>query len=156
MSDQQDADNPASLYEGIPPRAFAYHIEITKSDIDAQGHVNNGCYMRWLDEAAYAHSCSLGFDSDALRELGGTFVVRRHEVDYLQQAYLRDHLIDYTWPGEMKRFRALRHHVIVNEAKQQVIVRALTHWIYIDADTSRPKRMPRMLVDRFLPPKPSI
>ncbi len=39
---------------------FTLEISVRASDIDEQNHVNNIVYLRWVQEAAYAHWKTLG------------------------------------------------------------------------------------------------
>lgn len=46
------------------PAAFIHSVSTLASDIDAYGHVNNSVYLRWLDQAAWAHSAALGVSAE--------------------------------------------------------------------------------------------
>jgi acyl-CoA thioester hydrolase len=54
--------------------------------MDALGHVNNAVYQHYLEQAAIEHSEHLGFNHQKYQELGGVFVMRRVELDYLRPA----------------------------------------------------------------------
>ena len=130
---------------------FLMDVSIAAADIDAQSHVNNAVYVRWMDRAAFAHSAAVGYDWARYQELGTAFVVRRHEVDYLAPAVPGDDVVVATWPTTMRRFTAMRRHQIVRRGDGATLVRALTQWIYIDSATSRPMRMPDALIAAFRP-----
>jgi acyl-CoA thioester hydrolase len=133
------------------PDPFLYPVAVQPDDLDAQGHVNNAVYVRWMDRAAFAHSCAVGYDWVAYQELGAAFVVRRHEIDYLAPAYAHDRVVVATWPGKMVRFTAERSHQIVRVADGQTLARAHTVWVYLDSQTGRPKRMPADMIAAFRP-----
>lgn len=130
---------------------FLHNVEINPGDIDGQGHVNNAVYLRWMDLAAYAHSCALGYDWEKYQQLGATFVVRRHEVDYFAPALSEDRIVVATWPCDMHRFTAYRRHQIVRGSDAKTLVKALTKWVFVDLETGRPRRMPKSLIDAFRP-----
>jgi len=134
---------------------FVIERTVGAEDVDVLEHLNNAVVVRWMEQAAYAHSKHVGYDQPAYAKLGATFVVRRHEIDYLMQAYEGDALRHATWPGVMERFTATRRHQIVRVSDGKTIARAHTTWIYIDAETSRPKRMPRELIEAFNPREPA-
>ncbi len=71
-------------------KRFIYRPLIKNQDIDALGHVNNEVYLKWLIEAATAHSTELGFSIEKFLEMGSSFVVRRHELDYRLPVFLSD------------------------------------------------------------------
>jgi acyl-CoA thioester hydrolase len=131
--------------------AFLLHVRVAGDDIDAQGHVNNAVYLKWMDRAAYEHSSAIGYDWAAYQRLGAAFVVRRHEVDYLSPGWPDEPIVVATWPGAMKRFTALRHHQIVSRRDGRTLVRAVTTWVYLDLKTGRPARMPVEMIEAFRP-----
>jgi acyl-CoA thioester hydrolase len=133
------------------PDAFFYPLTAERDDIDALGHVNNAVYVKWMERAAFAHSVAVGYDAAAYERLGTTFVVRRHEIDYLAPAFAGDRIVDVTWPCEMERFTALRRHQIVRLADGLTLARAVTTWIYLDTRSGRPRRIPPEMVAAFRP-----
>lgn len=129
---------------------FIYQLTAHGDDCDAQGHVNNAVYVRWMDEAAYAHSAALGYDWDRYKKLGASFVVRRHEVDYLSPAFANDQIVVATWPCVMEKFNATRRHQLVRKSDGVTLARAHTDWVYLDLETGRPQRIPQQMIDAFL------
>jgi len=143
-----DAGDPIALDND---RSFFYHITVEPEHCDTQGHVNNAVYVQWMDKAAYAHSRDVGYDWDRYQQLGATFVVRRHEIEYLSPAFSGDTIVVATWPCVMKRFNATRRHQIIRPADGLTLARAHTQWIYVDQQTTRPRRMPQEMIDAFDP-----
>ena len=143
------ADGQAIDFDVATP--FLYQLLATPDDVDAQGHVNNAVYLQWMDAAAFAHSKALGYDWAAYRALGASFVVRRHEVDYLASVLAHQQLVVATWPCRMHRFTAWRRHQIIRLDDGQTVVRAATKWVFLDLNTGRPRRMPDKLIAAFRP-----
>ena len=137
----------------IPAEAYRLAITVGDDDIDAQGHVSNVTIVKWLSRTAWQHAVALGCDMEYWRGIGGWFVVRRHEVDYLQSARLGDTVIVYTWPNAIGKVTAERRHVLVREADDAVMVRAVNTWAYVDVQTGRPKRIPSDVRGIFDPAK---
>lgn len=131
------------------PRPFVHLATAGAEDCDQQRHVNNAVYPRWMDEVALAHSVAVGYDWRQYEAMGATFVVLRHEIDYRGEAVAGDRLALATWPEEMDRFRARRRHQIVRLRDGVTVVRAVTHWVYIDIATRRPQRIPPELIAAF-------
>ena len=142
-----DAGQPIDFDIAEP---FQWHHTADADDVDGQGHVNNAAYVRWMDLAATAHSASLGYTLERYQQMGTAFMVRRHEVDYLAQAFEGQRIVVATWPGQMRRFRAMRHHQIVRLDDGQTLVRAQTAWVFMDLKTERPTRIPADLIETFL------
>src|SRR5260370_7167438 len=67
-------------------------VAVDPAHIDELGHAGNLEYLRWVLEAALAHSTHLGLDQAAYLARGQAWVVRRHEIDYLRPAIAGDRL----------------------------------------------------------------
>lgn len=115
------------------------------TDIDELEHVNNAIYVSYIELVSRAHPESLGFDTDAFIALGGVFVVRRHEIDYLAPALAGDTLRLVTWIEEYKGPRTWRHVEICRG--DTVLVRSKTEWVWIDPATRMPKRIPAKIIE---------
>ena len=55
-------------------RIFRFPIKVGKESIDVLGHTNNKEYLRWMEEAALAHSDSLGWTMGRYLKIGKVFV----------------------------------------------------------------------------------
>jgi len=151
-----------------PPR-FAAYFKVLHYEADTLGHVNNAAYLHYLEQAAIEHSAAVGFTSERYRELGGAFIVRRHEIDYLLPAAPGDILQVVTWPIELGQVRATRGYEIyrflptgaasaipadgflhpTEPPTGDLLVRAQTAWVWADAN-GRPRRMPPGMAEAFL------
>lgn len=128
-----------------PKNHYRMPIEVTMADIDGLQHVNNVVYLKWMIQAAVAHSESLGFDFEGFKKHGGVFVVRRHEIDYLRPAFLGEKLLMITWSEPMESSRALRIYHLIREADEKKILEAKTFWAFVNPDTGRPTPIPDAL-----------
>jgi acyl-CoA thioester hydrolase len=129
---------------------FCYPIEIKNSDIDELKHVNNEVYLRWLIEAAVAHSESLGLSVEKYIEMGKAFVVRRHELDYRLPVFLSDKLRVETWTEKFSGSRGIRHYEIIRESDERVVLVGLTIWVFVDMKTGRPSQIPDDILELYL------
>lgn len=127
-------------------------IEVGPADVDLQWHVSNVTILAWLNRAAIEHAEALGCGIEALRRQGTGFVVRRHEIDYLQQAVDGDRLRCVTWLSEMGKATVTRRYELLKGDLS--LVRAQTLWAYIDLRSGRPVRMPPEIRDLFAPAAP--
>ena len=130
---------------------FVLRFTVTADDIDELDHVSNVRIVHWMNRAAVEHSASLGFDVKRYRELGGVFVVRRHEIDYLASARKGDGLVAFTWPTVFQRSSAERRHEIRRVSDDRVMARGFNLWAYVDFTTGRPTRIPPVLLEAFDP-----
>ena len=129
------------------PAIYEHRHEVVAAEIDELEHVGNVHYLSWLLAASTAHSSAQGWPWERYRELGGAFVVRRHELDYLRSAVLGDRVIVRTWVSAIARASSTRSYVIVRG--DQVLMRAKTTWAFIDLARGTPIRIPPELVAAF-------
>jgi acyl-CoA thioester hydrolase len=111
------------------------------------GHVNNIVYVRWIQEVALAHWFARA-PADAQAAM--TWVVLRHEIDYLHPARPGDAVRARTWIGEGHSLRYERFTEIAR-GDGTVLARARTLWCPVDAATGRPRRVPPAVRIAFAP-----
>jgi len=119
---------------------FLFAVAVAPADIDDLGHASNLVYLRWVQEAARAHSTACGLGREDYLARGEAFVVRRHEIDYLRPAFAGDQLTVETRVAEMGRASSLRKTRILRGA--EVLATAATDWAYIDLGRGRAIRFP--------------
>lgn len=127
--------------------SFTLAIVAAPDDIDELGHVSNQVYLRWVLEAAVAHSAALGWSYREYRDIGGTFVVRRHELDYLAPVLVGDQLAMVTWVESLRAASCIRATEIARAG--QVVLRAATTWVFTSIGSGRPQRIPEPLRAAF-------
>ncbi|NMG09100.1 thioesterase family protein [Brasilonema sp. UFV-L1] len=129
---------------------FKTLLRVRHYEMDALGHVNNAVYQNYLEQAAIEHSEHLGLTFDVYRELGGVFVMRRVEIEYLHPAVASDTLEIMTWLREMRGTRAYRQYEIRKQNQEDLLVTAEALWVWVDPKTMRPRGIPKMLLEKFL------
>jgi acyl-CoA thioester hydrolase len=129
------------------PERFRFPITAEPADIDNLGHVSNLVYLRWVLEAATAHSAARGWDLAAYRTLGSVWVVRRHELDYLGQVTVGQSLIAETWVDSWKQASCIRKTELLRDG--QVVARCATTWAFMSLASGRPQRIPEVLFAAF-------
>jgi acyl-CoA thioester hydrolase len=128
---------------------FTTQLRVRYHEMDALGHVNNAVYQHYLEQAAVEHSEHLGFNQERYQELGGVFVMRRIEIDYLRPAVAGDTLEISTWLQKMRGPRAIRRYEIRKQGDDQLLVTAEALWVWVDTSAMRPKAIPRQLLEAF-------
>jgi acyl-CoA thioester hydrolase len=126
---------------------FVHQVEVVEADIDNLGHASNLVYLRWVQEAALAHSTALGFSERAYLARGEVWVVRRHEIEYLRAAVAGDRLRIETRVATMKAANSVRRTEIFRDS--ELLCRASTDWVYVDLGRGRPLRIPEDLRAAF-------
>ncbi len=130
---------------------YRLDIVVRDEDVDMLGHASNIAFVRWIQEAALAHSVSVGFDLCAYERLGAVFVVVRHEVDYVRPALRGDVIDARTWITSVMAAKCTRATDLMRKSDGRLLARALTTWGFVELATGRPKRIPKELLMAFAP-----
>ncbi len=115
---------------------FFHQVEVLPADVDRLGHASNQVYLRWVLDAALAHSTALG--------LG--------EEDYLArgQAWVAgDRLRVETRVESMSAASSVRRTRVLRPADGAVLLEALTDWVYVEIARGKPARIPPDVRERF-------
>src|SRR6476659_1933676 len=96
----------------MPDRVYEYDIEVGASAIDANGHVNNVEFVRWMQSAAVAHADAAGCTA-ATQVAGATWVIRSHRIEYRRPALAGDRVRVLTWVADFRRAFSLRKYRFV-------------------------------------------
>lgn len=135
------------------PSPHVCELIAATADIDGYGHVNNAVYVRWLDQTAWSHSTALGLSPESCIGKRKSMAVWRTQVHYLAPAFAGERVQVGTWiVGNDGRLRVTRRFQIRRAADRRCLVRALLHYVCIDLDSGRARRMPPEYVVGYRPP----
>ncbi|MFZ1375778.1 MAG: acyl-CoA thioesterase [Geothrix sp.] len=132
-----------------PRGLFAQAFTVPAAAIDANGHVNNLEYLRWMQAVATAHSDACGWTLDRYQETRTTWVIRSHTIDYLRPAFEGESLKLLTWIGGFEDQESPRHYLFWRERDRKVLARAKTLWVFIDTEAGRPRIIPEAFREAF-------
>ena len=135
------------------PAVFRRSRRIASDDVDFLGHVNNVVWLRFVVELAEGHAASLDLGSRIVREKGGQWIVRRHELDYHDNAGVDEEIVEETWVESMRGARSVRMSRFSRASDGSKLVAATTQWAFVDAQTLRPKRIPAELLGIYSTPE---
>lgn len=124
----------------------SYAIPIESADIDFMGHVNNASYLRWVQEAVIDHWRSRA-PADAIAQ--HLWVALKHEITYRRPAFLGDDVIATVLLEKVHGARAFYETII--RRGEEVLAEVRSSWCCVDAETLRPARLARDIVERFFP-----
>jgi|SRR4051812_39530787 acyl-CoA thioester hydrolase len=124
---------------------FSHSFRVRLGDIDAQGHVNNVTYLRWIQDVAVAHWQHAATDEQQ-QKFG--WVVVRHEIDYIKQAFENEEISATTWVGEWTKVTCERFTEITRG--DDLLVKARTVWCMLDRETGKPAKVTDDLIARFV------
>jgi acyl-CoA thioester hydrolase len=126
---------------------YLWRVSVRPEDADYLGHVSNVVYVRWVQDSALAHSTAAGLDERAYLARGQSWVVRRHEIEYLRAAVPGDEVVVETRVASMGAASSVRLTRIFRNG--DLLARASTNWAFLDLARMRPTRIPEDIRARF-------
>jgi acyl-CoA thioester hydrolase len=121
---------------------FKSSFVVGDDDIDMLGHASNIAYLRWIQDVAVAHSEAMGLGIAGYQRIGGIFVIRRHEVDYLRPLLRGEAIEARTWVSTVMAAKVDRNTELVRVSDAAIVAKAVTTWGFVDVATGRPTRIP--------------
>lgn len=139
------------------PRPFLHTVTASAGDIDDFGHVNNAVYLRWADEAAWAHWEADGHSRQQCRDLDRGMAILRTEADYLGHVRAGETILCAVWIAVSDgRLRAERWYQFRNAETGETVFRAVTKLVSFQLSTGRPARMADIFADHYAKPAPEL
>lgn len=121
---------------------YEHTFTVPQEAIDRNGHVNNVVYVQWMQDVAIMHSDATG-GTKAAEDSGGAWVARAHHIEYLRPAYEGDEIIARTWISDAQRATSQRRYQFLRKGDETVIAHGSTDWVFVDAGSGRPRRIPQ-------------
>jgi acyl-CoA thioester hydrolase len=128
-------------------RPHLYPIAIEPADIDFMGHVNNARYLTWVQDAVVDHWKAVAPAEAVAQHL---WVALKHEITYLRPAFLGDSVVAQVILEKVQGARAFYATLI--RRGEEVVAEVRSSWCCLDAETRRPTRPTRDIVERFFSP----
>ncbi len=125
-------------------------VQVQPEHIDLMRHTNNVVYLQWLEDVAWAHSAQLGLGPAQYQALGHGMAVRQHELTYLQATREGECIALATWLVEVDKLSLHRHYQFVRESDGQTVFRGRTHFVCVDIEQGRVRRMPEVFFSTYL------
>ena len=124
--------------------SYQHSFKVHPNDIDGLNHVNNLVYLQWALKIS-----GMYWESLTTKEINEKYVwvVLRHEIDYLNQAFLNDTVTVYTWIDESEGVKSTR--IVHIYCKDKLLTKSKTTWCLLDAKTLKPKRVGRDILELF-------
>jgi acyl-CoA thioester hydrolase len=122
----------------------SFPIGIDPADIDFMGHVNNASYLKWVQDAVVSHWQKL---APAEAVTAHMWVALKHEITYRKPTFLGDDVIATVLLEKVQGARAFYETVI--RRGEEVLAEVKSSWCCLDAETLRPARLAREIVEQF-------
>ena len=137
------------------PNLFTLARTPLAADIDGLNHTNNAVYVRWCEQAGWAHSEALGLALADYHRLDRAMAIRRGEYDYLLPTVQDEALVLGTWLAAGERKLAMeRRFQLIRERDGATVLRGRWELVCIELSSGRPRRMPQEFIDAYMPAIP--
>lgn len=130
---------------------FEQCYEVKAEHIDALGHVNNVCYIAWMQDTALAHSEYLGLGLAEYQQLNHAMVAVEHHAHYRKPLLLGQKVMLRTWLADLNALYSVRRYVFFNPENHDVYFMGETKWACVELKTGRAKRMSPTFTQAYQP-----
>ncbi len=127
---------------------YTARVAVRHHELDCFGRLHPGGYLRYLAQAAVEASAALGFDAAWYAAAGGLWIIRRSTLTVERPVTAGEELAVRTWVEDFRRVRSERRYQLCG-SDGVVYAEACTDWVYVDAASGRPRRVPRELEAAF-------
>jgi len=118
-------------------KTFSKTILVNSEHIDFNNHVNNLVYLQWALDISGEHWHLLA-GSEVTDQY--FWVVRKHEIEYLKQAFEGDELEIKTYVENIRGPFSERIVQIYKES--ELIVKVKSNWCFLERSSQKLKRVP--------------
>jgi len=123
---------------------YDFRVDVDQADIDFMGHVNNASYLKWVQAAVISHWQHLAPVEAVAQHL---WVALKHEITYRRPAFLDDDVVATVLLEKVQGARAFYETVITRGS--EVLAEVKSSWCCLDAETLKPARVAKDVIDRF-------
>jgi medium-chain acyl-[acyl-carrier-protein] hydrolase len=134
------SENNLTLYSGF---------KITSAETDMFTRIRAGAVVNLLIQSAIKSAESLGFGFDGLKEQKLFWVLSRLTVEIYNPLQWNEEADVETWPKSVEGLLYTRDYIIRDKA-QNIIARATSGWLAIDAETKKPKIIDGIRAEMFV------
>jgi len=127
---------------------YEHPHRVVVAEIDELGHAGNFHYVRWMQQAAVAHSDINGWPAARYRSIGAGWVVRSHQITYLKPAFEGDRLVIRTWVENLRPATSLRRYEIRRD-DGELLATAATDWAFMNYEKQKAVRIPAEVAAAF-------
>ena len=127
-------------------QVYEKFITVDQDDLDDLNHVNNVCYVQWINDIAEQH-----WNSKATHQILDHFywVLINHHIQYKGQAILGDELLLKTFVTKAEGVTSTRMVEIYNKNSGKLLTTSETNWCFMSKASNRPTRIPQEIIELF-------
>ena len=134
-----------------PPGAVTWKRRVEWRDVDPFGHLNNASYLSYTQEAAIEAGLTYGVTHANSSGAGLGWAMKRNRIEYLLPAMPDEELQIETWLTSLRQASAVRYSSITRVSDGEQLARAESHWLTVDLDSGKPRRLPQWMREALAP-----
>ena len=127
---------------------YSMKSHVRYSEADNEGIITPDSIVNYLQDCTMVHSESVGRGVSQLSDANGYWFLSAWQIQILRAPVLFENITVTTCPYEFKGFFGNRNFEIISETGEQ-LVRANSVWVYFDAATGKPARIPQDEKDAY-------
>jgi YbgC/YbaW family acyl-CoA thioester hydrolase len=129
------------------PYLYTRNFTVRYYECDAYGQVAYANYLRYMQEAAFDASASVGYNVERDAGTGCRWLAYETDIEYLRPLKYKDPVQVRTWIVDFRRVRSRRGYEL--RCNGEVAARAVTDWVLIDTATLRPVTIPPEMIAAY-------
>lgn len=131
------------------PATFEMAFVVRQYECDAFGRLQPAHCVRWMQEAALGATAAVGWTMERYAACGTQWVIRETQLEVSQPVGYGARVSIRTWIDDFRKVRSYRRYEFRCEGA--LIARAVTDWVYMDVQTSKPRVIPSEMIADFRP-----
>lgn len=127
---------------------YTASVIVRHHELDRFGRLHPAVYLRYLAHAAVEASTAAGYDAAWYAAARSLWLVRRSTFEVVRPVVAGEQLAIRTWVEDFRRVRSHRRYEVSGH-DGPLCLDARTDWVYVDAVSGRPQRVPAELEAAF-------
>ncbi len=133
----------------VPNVSFTAPYTVLWQQMDIENRLRLPWYVFFFQDIAMEMSKALNWSALRMQEHAFGIIVKRRQLELITPAMLDDELELHTWYTNPKRISVIRHFAMLRKRDQVLLARASMHYVWIDTNTGRPRRILPEFISEF-------
>ncbi len=133
----------------VAAEPFLSEIQVLWSQMDSNGHVNNGVYQFYFDEARMQALENEGFSLAEMRAKKIGPVIYKAELEYSKPVSHPDTVAIETSFGELSKAKGKVFQTMKRMSDGAVVCKAVFHSLFFDFEKQRPWKLPDSFIEKW-------
>jgi acyl-CoA thioester hydrolase len=133
------------------PATYTRSFRVRYSECDANGHLFNAHYLRFMQETAFDASAVIGYDPEKYQTMNRLWLVRYSQIEFLSPVLYNQNIEVKTWVQDFRSSSSRRMYLFSMAGSNHPVAKAHTDWVFVDRKTFKPARIPFEMQQAFFP-----